>query len=99
MPRVSCVVGNAVFASSQTWLSGSVQSSLSHFCFIDGSCSGYYDSKTTIIILMQYKLTLIVRPAPLAQLVCSAGIHNLGLTQKPAAELYMENDVDVYSEA
>jgi len=48
---------------------------------------------------MQYKLTLIVRPSPLAQLVCSAGIHNLGLTQKPAAELYMENGIDVYSEA
>ena len=34
MPCVSCVVGNAVFASSQTWLSGSVQSSSKSLSFL-----------------------------------------------------------------
>jgi len=40
---------------------------------------------------VQYKLTLVVGPSPLAQLVCSASMHGLGLTKKPDAEPYMEN--------
>ena len=48
---------------------------------------------------MQYKLTLIVGPSPLAQLVCSAGMHNLGLRPKPDAEPYMDSIIDVYSGA
>ena len=48
---------------------------------------------------MQYKFTLIVRPSPLAQLVCSAGVNNLGLEQKPDAELYMHTGIDVHNGA